>query len=113
MISNIPIDPTFELQTFDVELDGSTYQIDLTYNARVDQWFLWLAFRQDTDLVPILSGAGLVADYPILLGVQHPDRPLGELRCYRAKDPGRTDLGGRILLLYYDAAEIAAIQAAQ
>lgn len=105
MISNIPIDPTFELQTFDVELDGSTYQIDLVYNARVDQWFLWLAFRRDTDLVPILSGAGLVAGYAVLAGVQHPDRPLGELQCYGTIDPGRVDLGGRVLLLYYDSAE--------
>lgn len=106
MITHIPIDPAFELQTFDVELDGSTYQIDLVYNQRVDQWFLWLAFRRDTELVPILSGAGLTANYPTLAGVQHPDRPRGELLPYGSTDPGRVDLGGRTLLLYLDAAEL-------
>lgn len=111
MISNISIDPSFELQTFDIELDGSTFRIDLVYNIRVNQWFISIAFRRETSTVPILSGAGLTAGLPILAGTQHPDRPLGDLLVQGSVDPGRMDLGGRCLLLYYDAAEINAAKA--
>jgi hypothetical protein len=106
MIVSIPIDPSKRLQTFDVELDGSTYRIDLIYNHRVDQWFMNLAFRRETTVVPILTGAGLSALYPTLAGTQHPDRPGGELMPYGVVDPGRYDLGTKTLLLYFPKVDL-------
>jgi hypothetical protein len=105
MIFEIPIDASSERQTFDVELDGATYALELTYSARVDQWFASLYFRSDSTLVPILTGAGVVANYPLLAGVRHADRPPGELSFDGEIEPGRTQLGALVKLRYRDAAE--------
>lgn len=103
MIFEIPIDSLSEQQTFDVELDGSTYTIELVYSARVDQWFASVYFRRDTELVPILLGAGVVANYPLLAAVRHADRPAGDLVFRGTVDPGRLDLGDGVTLIYFDA----------
>lgn len=106
MITRIPIDATSEQQTFTVELDGSTFAIDLVYSSRVDQWFASVYFVRDTALVPVLVGAGVVANYPLLAATRHADRPVGDLIFRGTVDPGRLDLGGTVELCYFDAAEL-------
>lgn len=88
-----------------IALDGVTYGMRFRYNTRMDAWFLDLS---DEEGVPILSGRRIVVDWPLL---ERRSRavPPGHLYAFdttlRQQDPGRDDLGTRVLLLYIDESE--------
>lgn len=89
-----------------VDLDGVEFVLALSWNPRDEHWVLSLALADGT---PVASGIRVVANAPLLQFVSHPQRPLGELKALdtsgAGNDPGLTELGGRVLLLYQSAAE--------
>jgi len=113
MVFEIPIDVTTATAdgeiTFDVELDGRTYAIQLSWCDSAQLWFMSLFLQSNTTASPIAQGIALVTAMPLLLDVQVPERPPGELLCVGDHDATRTDLGGAVKLHYHDAAEIAAL----
>lgn len=113
MIFEIPIDVSDAVAdgevAFDVELDGSTYNLRLSYADSSQLWYMSLFLQADTTPTPIVQGCALVSMLPLLLDVQVDDRPAGELIVIGPVDAGRSDLGSRCKLFYYDAEEIAAL----
>lgn len=111
----IPIDPpTVNVDDYRLStaLDGSQFVIDLSWSHRSESWYLdiYAVQGQGTDLVPVLASARLSCWYPLLLGVVNEVRPAGELMVWDmtglGNDPTHTDLGSRVLLAYYTAAEL-------
>ena len=94
-------------------LDGRDYQLTFQWNGRMGRWTFALA---DQDGDPIRSGMVLTTNWPLLRGLQDDRAPTGVLAVIdmqeRAEDPGFKDLGDRHLLMYFDAAEVAAARAA-
>jgi hypothetical protein len=96
--------PYFDLE---VELDGVTYGLELRWNTRAEGWFLTI-FNPETEEV-IRAGIRVVCDFP--LRSYEADRlPPGALVAVdtsgEATDPGYGDLGDRVQLLYFTAAEL-------
>ena len=101
-------------------LDGRDYIFRFLFNQREGKWYMRLA---DQDDVPIVEGVKLVADYNLLKRIVDARRPPGYMIAkdttaldvdvaagekITALDPGLPDLGGRVLLLYFTEAEVAA-----
>lgn len=88
-----------------VSLDGRAYLLDLAWNQRVGRWHISLL---DAEAVPILSGAKLVPNWPLLRFKKWDTRcPPGELIASddgSGDDIGFFDIGGdspRVALVYY------------
>lgn len=93
-----------------VTLEGATYRLAFHYNAQLDAYFLDLATEDGTAIV---SGRRIVVDTPLLAEFHHlTSCPPGELIAFdktlRQVDPGLDELGERVVLLYYEAAEVSA-----
>ncbi len=115
MITEIPLSVTAEDDDFTlaVNLDGNAYALGFSYSAASDRWYFDLyVTRAGQAPGLIVAGVGVCAGVPLLAAVVHPDKPGGDLLFLADADPARDDLGTAARLLYYDAAELAAIKAA-
>jgi hypothetical protein len=96
--------PYFEVEA---QLDGVLYAFEFRWNARVGQWFLNLA---DAVRDPIVSGVAVVVDWPLMRRSADPRMPPGALFAVDTTDtqtdPGLSDLGRRVMLVYFTAAEL-------
>jgi hypothetical protein len=101
-----PLSPHFDLS---LELDGVTYLLELRWNSRADAWFLML-YTAEGDLV--LGSRKVVTDFPLWGRCRDARRPKGQLLAVDTAgeqlDAGLEDLGGRVQLLYFTAAELGA-----
>lgn len=100
-------------------LDGRDYLLHFAWNQRESKWYLDV---RDQRGEPIVLGIKIVANKR-LLGrlVTSEARPPGELIAVDmtspagsgkdAYDPGKSELGSRVVLLYLDAETIASLQA--
>jgi len=115
MIFEIPIDVTTATAdgelTFDVELDGTIYRLQLSYADCAQLWYADIDLVTSTETRSIVDGVAMVTGVPLLAGVQVADRPVGELILAGARDAGRNDLGSYVRLYYYDAEALAQVQA--
>lgn len=110
----VPIDSTDPEWRQTTSLDETTYVLRGSWSDRAECWYLSVYFQTAGDeLVPIVQGAKLSVGYPTLLGVVGDNRPRGELipvdvsdRIGLGVDPGRYDLGTRVLLFYSTAEEL-------
>jgi hypothetical protein len=99
----LPVDSDDFNYTVDVALSGSLYRFSLCWNTRGEFWSLDVLDQDDS---PIVAGVKLVADWELL--AQFPDTrlPPGLLYCVdlsgQSADPGATDLGSRVFLVYDD-----------
>lgn len=91
-------------------LDGVTFSLRFRFNTRVG---CWLVDISDENGEMIVSGRRLVCDWPILRQHGHLAVPAGQIMAFdtteRKIDPVIDDLGDRVLALYFDAEEIAAL----
>ncbi len=106
MAKRIPLPsglPHFSLQ---VELDGTTFTLEFRWNSRDGAWYMNL---EDAEGTHILSGIKVVADWPLGARFQVAGLPAGQLSAVDTSgaglDPGFTDLGTRVQILYLTAAE--------
>ena len=90
-------------------LDGVPYLLTFEWNGREGRWYLSVA---DVDGELILASRKIVCNWPLLDGWSDERRPAGELVAWDLSgaglDPALDDLGTRVRLTYYDAAEMAA-----
>lgn len=101
----IPMEDAPELGAFylNVELSGSTYQLNFQYNSREGFWYFDLL---DVDGNYIRSGIKIVSNYPLIRLAMMQGRPLGELiaidtRSIKA-DPTLEDLGNAVVFGYVE-----------
>lgn len=97
-----------------VTLDGVTIGLRLWWNARAGRWIVDI---EDASGAEVASGIGLALG--VSLWARFGARstlPPGALLAVDTSgaglEAGRDDLGTRVLLLYYDAAELAALASA-
>lgn len=107
IISSPPVGSTGTTQ--EVELDGAYYQLTQRWNHRASTWMVDLA---DVDGVEVLSGLPMRAGVSMSLHLRNRSGvPGGALMAYDTSDglgdPGFTDLGSRVFLVYLTAAEVA------
>ena len=108
MSVTIPLRSDLPHYSFQAELDGASYGFELRWNATAEGWFLTLS---DGTGNVLLSSLRLVTDWP--LGKRYKDSrlPPGSLMAYdttgQSEAPGRDDLGSRVVLSYFTAAELA------
>lgn len=94
---------------FDVEaqLDGVLYAFTFRWNARDGQWTFDLA---DSDRDPIASGIAVVVDFPLARRCADARMPPGAFFAVDTTggqvDPGETDLGRRVVIVYFTGAEL-------
>ncbi len=85
-------------------LDGREYVLHLRWNGRSAKWFLSVL---DQDESPIVQGIKIVADFPLLESAVDDRLPPGVLLALdttqEGRDPGLTELGDRVVLVYQEA----------
>jgi hypothetical protein len=97
-------------------LDGQDYILRLRFNSRLGLWTFNLSDINDD---PIIEGFTVVTETNLLAGVADARVPPGFLVArdfsapddaakIKSVDPGLTDLGSRVVLLYFTTAEVEA-----
>ena len=85
-------------------LDGTSYQLDFTFNDRMSKWFLSISDSQGNVIVDPVP---IVATWPLFDRFKDARLPPGTLFAFDSSgqnmDPGRFDLGDRVRLLYQEA----------
>lgn len=110
MMFRIPTSTRDEVASYTqrTTLDGREYVLTFDWNGRAGHWFFSIA---DQDEDPILQGVKVVLGWNLLDGVRDVRRPPGAIVAVdltgSGEPPGRTELGGRVELVYYDAEELA------
>lgn len=91
-----------------VDLEGETYTLDFQFNSREGAWYFDLL---DDDEVVIRSGIKVVTGFPLLRLIHDSRRPAGEMLAEDSSgtdaEAGLKDLGGDVLLVYAEAADVA------
>lgn len=89
---------------FEVDLEGRSYVFELRWNARAGLWFLTL---RDAAGEVIVANRAVVLASRLTGGSADPRLPPGTIVAVDTgienKDPGREDLGGRVLLVYAES----------
>lgn len=87
--------------SYQIELDKKTYGLEFRWNERDSSWYLSVLDAED---VPLLSGMRVVVSHLYLSRYRLLGLPKGDLEFIdttnQDKEPGFTDLGTRVLLLY-------------
>ena len=88
------------------DLDGSTYSLRFRWNGDSGGWYLDILAADKT---PILCGSRLVVNFPIGSRFRDLGLPPGRIFALdttgQGIDPGEEDLGTRVQVYYFDAAE--------
>lgn len=92
--------------TFQTDLDGSTYSFRFRWNERLSAWFMDLS---DVAGVALASGVRVVVGFPLVVRSRYNTAmPPGSLWASDTSsqdiDPGISDLGNRVQILYYSIA---------
>lgn len=102
---------TDALYTQVTTLDGSDFVFTFSWNGRESAWYFDIA---DQDGVPIAMSIKVTVETPLLRRCADPRQPKGLLWAAdttgQGLDPGRNDLGERVLLLFvsFDDATLSA-----
>lgn len=100
----LPVRSDVPFYDFEIDLEGRTYRFEIRWNGRAEAWFLTIRNSAGDILVAgrkIVLGAGLAGrsrteGLPpgVLVAVDTTDSDV---------DPGRYDLGRRVLLVYAES----------
>lgn len=96
------------------EIDGVLYRFIVRWNDLAEAWFLDI---YDDNNAPLILSVRVSTGVPLARWLRHPLTTRGILLAVdtggRFVDPGRYDLGTRVILVHYTEAEVlAAIQVA-
>jgi len=110
MSLTIPLHSEAPHYFFQTELDGASYGFEVLWNEIAGGWILSLYTADD---VPILTGLRIVLDLPLTVRYADTRLPPGVLIAQDTSggrvEAARNDLGTRVQLLYFTAAERAAL----
>ncbi len=104
----LPIDASDPNYRVGISLNDTPYLFDVRWNGRDGAWYFDL---YDDSEVPIISGVKLVLGAFILTACTDPRKPSGAIIVADLSGQGRDatidDLGTRVVVLYYNAVELA------
>lgn len=102
----LPLRPDLPHYAFQLELDGLAFGFEFRWNERDEAWTMALS---TADGEPIMRRK-VVLGWPLTARYRDLRLPDGELEAIdtegTGREPGLGDLGGRVLILYTDAADI-------
>lgn len=108
----VPTSTELSSYTQRVTLDGREYFMSFQWNQREAKWYLAIADENEDTIV---SGIKVVADFPLTRKVADTRIAPGELLAIdfsqTGQDPGLTDFGERVLLVYVEASDVEATPA--
>lgn len=103
----IPLVSDLPFYTFQVELDGATFQAEVQWNFRDEGWYASL-FTADGD--PIWTGLRLVLGFPLGSRCRDDRKPPGIFSLQDTSGADReatfSDLGSRVRLYYFPTGEL-------
>lgn len=103
----IPLSSDTDHFSFTVELDGTTYGFEWLWSYRDSAWYFSI---DDANGNRLLSHRKAVVSFPLLSRFQIAALPKGTLMLQdtsrQLADPGLTDLGNRVLLVYFSPGEM-------
>jgi hypothetical protein len=102
----VPIDPENEHERYDVQLEGTTYTLDLDWNERAGLWFLTLSIASTAGSTVLMRSCACVVGHPLTLGLATDDWTGGQLVVEGDRDPEREDWGTHAYLYYATRAEV-------
>lgn len=118
MAVDIPVQPSLDNYRERVLLDGKLFDLAFYWNERDEAWYLTIyessqPRNDDGSRDAVLASIKIVLNYGLLGQFQDRRRPLGEFIAVDTEgsleNPGRRELGRRVLLRYYSTAELAAL----
>lgn len=104
-VQEIPLltdDPSYDV---DVELDGTTYSLRLSWNVRADMWIMDMYLPTNAARIPVVLGQPCLLGLLLTLGT-YLNAPPGQIAIIGDRDPARNDWGTRAKMVYLDQAEI-------
>lgn len=104
----IPLRSDLPAFTTQVQLEGTTYTLSFRWNTRGQAWFM-VVLNDEADTV-LVGETRCVVGFPInayLTGRQPPGVFVFDDTSRQGKDPGLTDLGGRVQLVYLPSTALA------
>lgn len=108
----IPTDTELASYRMTVTLDGSDYVLDFEWSQREACWYISVLDQNET---PIATGIKIVVEWDLLRLCVHDARPPGKLVAHDTSgqgiDAGFDELGTRVELLYFEAADVADVAA--
>ena len=96
--------PYFSLQ---VQLEAVTYTLTFRWNDRQSAWFMDIANEDESTIYE--SGVRVVVGYPLAVNTANRQPPgvfIAIDTTKKDEDPGLNELGARVQLLYFSAAEL-------
>lgn len=103
----IPLQNDLPFYTQQVELDGATYGLEVSWNFREEAWFLSLFDAQSN---PIAVGSKAVVGFPLFSRCRDERKPQGVFTLQDTTgsqtDPAFVDLGARVQLYYFSKGEL-------
>ena len=108
MSFSVPINSDFDDYDFTISLDGTVYLLSVRWNGRMNKWFISIALENGTEIIGMRP---IIADFPPFARFRNNNLPAGELifidTSGENRDPDRTDLGSRVILMYLEESDIA------
>jgi hypothetical protein len=101
----IPLRNDLDAYEFTIDLDGRTFNFEVQWNSRAEQWTLIIRDDGQTELlgaIPLIVNSDLIGRF------RDEKLPLGVLTLFDTsganRDPAKADLGVRCVLLYEEVA---------
>lgn len=108
MASELPLKPGLYQQEAQVAIEGRTYVLDVRWSVREERFYLDV---YDESREPVYTGIAVVLNFPLGVRCASSDFWPGILLAVDTTgenaEPTLADLGDRVRLVYYSAAEIA------
>ena len=109
----VPTSTELSSYTQRTEMDGTDYVLRFQFSQRLGRWYVSIF---DQDDVPIAQGLGIRSNFEVARFLPDEIHPPGQLLVLdtvaatdqEAVDPGLRDLGDRVLLAYFEEAELLA-----
>lgn len=105
----IEISPTSEHERYDVQLEGTTYTLDLDWNERAGLWFISISVATDTGPRYLMRSCPCVVGLPLTMGLVDDSWTGGGLTVEGDRDPEFLDWGTHAKLYYATAEELVGV----
>lgn len=103
-IFQIPVRNDLPAYDFDIELEGTTYNLQFTFNSRMNSWFMSIS---DVNGNPILQGVRLFTAWVPLHQYANELLPPGQFviidTAGEDKDPDLDNFGDRVQMFYQES----------